>query len=884
MRSGNGRAHTLRASVVVAFAGMAAQAGPTVATATWTGGGANLWSDTASWDGLMGGSLFPNNDAGFIYNVVIQPGGATTITMDVDDPVTVQDLTTNANTTLDILGGHSLSVLDDASLAGFIGVNNSSFDATAPGAAFGGNSARLQALGGGSIAIGATTFDGRGIQNGDIFRAVGAGSMIDLSSLQSMDFFANFTFAQTRRIVAAESALIDLSSVQTLRGGSGDDTLEFNISTGAMIDLSSLQSTTEGSTRFNVDVLNYSLDSLTNASGLSFDLIDSATLNLNALQTQDGGSYFVPDGGTVNLGALTSLNNVAVEIGDGGVFNAPSLSNIAGSSITLGAGQTFTTDAITQADNARLHARDGRILAISDTLLDMRGINSGTFLSAQGTDGDMTRGANPSVLDLSSVQEINNAANFTFSLTRRISATASGVVDLSNMTSLIGGTGDDWLEVFQDSGGQVLLGSLSQVSNNTRFIVEGASTMDMNALVSQSGGAYVVGSGSTVNLNSLNALNNASVSIEALGSFIAPTLTDFSGSSVTLGADQTFTTGSLVEVNNASLHARDGRTLSVADTDYVGTGVTSGTFLSAQGSGSTLDLSSIQTLTNNVNGTFQLTRTIEATAGGYVDLSSLETLLGATGDDTLRIRAASNGVVNLASLQQITTGKVRFDVESEGRMILGDLTITSNLDVALTDATSTLEVNGSLLLDSGATLTVGQASRVNVKENFSLEMTDPGSFVADTGVFVFDGLGDTQLFEVAGQDNGLPVDPNPAGNFGMGQMVIGSDAVPTRGGSTVVELLDVIDNGGSADTEALYLYGLGGDAGLRILDGATLIIHNINVYYFDPDIDGFVHLNSLFEPGEEVIAFEDGLVRIPTPATGLLALLGAPMLARRRRA
>lgn len=877
------RAHALRASLLVASAGVAAHAGPTVATATWTGAGANQWSSTGSWDGLMGGALFPNNDGGFVYNVFIQPGSATTITMDVDDPVTVQDLTTSSNTTLDILGGHSLTVVDDASLAGFIGVNNSSFDATAPGAAFGGNSARLQALGGGTIAIGATTYDGRGIQSGDIFRAVGAGSLIDLSSLQSMDFFANFTFALTRRISAAENAVIDLSSVQTLRGGSGDDTLEFNISTGAMIDLSSLQSTTDGNTRFNVDVLSYSLDSLTNAVGLSFDLIDSATLNLNALQTQNGGSYFVPAGGTVNLGAVTSLTNTAVDIGAGGVFNAPNLTNVSGSSITLGAGQTFVTSAITQADNARLHARDGRTLAIADTLLDMRGVDSGTFLSAQGTDGGAARGVSPSVLDLSSVQEINNAANFTFALTRRISATAGGVVDLSNLTSLIGGTGDDWLEVFQDSGGEVLLGSLSQVSNNARFIAEGASTMDLGALVSQSGGAYVVGSGSTVNLGSLNALNNASVSIEALGSFIAPTLTDFSGSSITLGADQTFTTGALVEVNNASLHARDGRTLAVADTDYVGTGVTSGTFLSAQGSGSILDLSSIETLSNNVNGTFQLTRTIEATAGGYLDLSGLETVLGATGDDTLRFRAASNGVVNLASLQQITTGNVRFDVESEGRMILGDLTITSNLDVALTDATSTLEVNGSLLLDSGATLSVGQASRVNIRENFSLQLTDPGSFVADTGVFVFDGVGDTQLFEVAGEDNGLPGDPNPTGNFGLGQMVIGSEAAASRGGPTVVELLDVIDNGGSADTEALYLYGLGGDAGLRILDGATLIIHNINVYYFDPDIDGFVHLNSLFEPGQDVIAFEDGLVRIPAPATGVLALLGAPLLMRRRR-
>ena len=77
--------------------------------------------------------------------------------------------------------------------------------------------------------------------------------------------------------------------------------------------------------------------------------------------------------------------------------------------------------------------------------------------------------------------------------------------------------------------------------------------------------------------------------------------------------------------------------------------------------------------------------------------------------------------------------------------------------------------------------------------------------------------------------------------------------------------MDVINNGnrgGGGEAEALYLFGLGGPAGLRIFNNSALVLNGINVYAWDPVAGSQVHLNSLFNPGDLRIPYDDGFLQL----------------------
>jgi hypothetical protein len=115
-----------------------------------------------------------------------------------------------------------------------------------------------------------------------------------------------------------------------------------------------------------------------------------------------------------------------------------------------------------------------------------------------------------------------------------------------------------------------------------------------------------------------------------------------------------------------------------------------------------------------------------------------------------------------------------------------------------------------------------------------------------------------QNCEAGGED--LGANGASAGNFGAGQMVVGQDSQ-----ATYVHLKDSINNGNrtGGKPEALYLYGLNGENGLRILGGSTLFLDDLHAY---AKIDGnMVHLNSLVPPGAPQVEFDEGYLRVTMP-------------------
>ena len=182
--------------------------------------------------------------------------------------------------------------------------------------------------------------------------------------------------------------------------------------------------------------------------------------------------------------------------------------------------------------------------------------------------------------------------------TRKISATVGGLIDLSGVTMLRGGSGTsgglDSVRVVIPGGGRVTLLPLQQIVGYVTFATN-APTLSLASLVhavsvsyelpdnailllpellTQTGGGFAITPGTTVETPKLEGLTSASVSFGGTGTLNAPNLTDFGASTLTLSdAGQVVTTGGLAQIDNARFLLSNGTVFDqIVDTDYVITG------------------------------------------------------------------------------------------------------------------------------------------------------------------------------------------------------------------------------------------------------------------------------------------------------------------------
>ena len=114
-----------------------------------------------------------------------------------------------------------------------------------------------------------------------------------------------------------------------------------------------------------------------------------------------------------------------------------------------------------------------------------------------------------------------------------------------------------------------------------------------------------------------------------------------------------------------------------------------------------------------------------------------------------------------------------------------------------------------------------------------------------------------QQVELGGIDFGLITDLIPNNNFGIGQIMVGRHSHPST-----VQLVDNYDNGnrgiGFGYDEALYLWGVDGQDGLRLLNGSILFLNNLNAYTLDNGV--LISLTDQFPPGQDWMIYDDGWV------------------------
>ena len=125
------------------------------------------------------------------------------------NPCTVDTLTLGVNSAFNVLSGNSYTVLGLADIAGIVrGIGG---DFLAPIATFSGNKAQAHASGGATVQIGAPNYSATGLVNTTFFSSTGAGSVLDLSLLQSIDSSFNYgTYSTEANSITAsmEAALI----------------------------------------------------------------------------------------------------------------------------------------------------------------------------------------------------------------------------------------------------------------------------------------------------------------------------------------------------------------------------------------------------------------------------------------------------------------------------------------------------------------------------------------------------------------------------------------------------------------------------------------------------------------------------------------------------
>jgi len=673
---------------------------------------------------------------------------------------------------------------------------------------------------------------GRGNENLTVLSANGAGSLLDLSSLTRIDDGHGYDY-RTQKIEAVNQGVIDLSGVGTLTGPtSWASALLIHVSDDGNVLLPSLTGIS-GYTGFDVDVPGYTLGALATASETTFDVAGGSTVNVPALHTLHGGS---------------------VQLADGATLNAPLLKTFTRSVLSLNPSRTFVNGGLEDIDDSTLAVSGGRVFGVATgdvTATEYscagRGNENLTVLSANGAG---------SLLDLSSLTRIEDGHGYGYR-TQKIEATNQGIIDLSGVGTLTGPT--SWtsaLLIHVSDDGNVLLPSLTGISGYTRFDVD-VPGYTLGALATASETAFDVAGGSTVNTPALHTLHGGSVALADGATLNAPLLKTFTRSALSLNPSRTFVNGGLEDIDDSTLAVSGGRVFGVATGDVTATeyscagrGNENLTVLSANGAGSLLDLSSL-TRIDDVHSYGYRTQKIEATNQGVMDLSGVSSVMGPTnGTSALEIRVSNEGTLKVGSPQ-----------------------FTGYVHLYLKDPNALLDVGGSLALEGETTLSATNGAAIEIGAHYTFAQQDVSAVDLDTAILRLNGTG-PQMFEVGGADLGLGGATED--NFGLAQMVVGTDEQPTT-----VLLVDLEDNGNRSSNEALYLYGSGGLYGLRVRGGSTLVVGDINVYALWQG--EMVHINELFGP-EVRVPFDDGWIAVPEPGTlTLIGLGGVGLLLRRRR-
>ncbi len=847
--------------------------------AIWTGGaGDGLYSNILNWD--IG--VVPINDGMDTYNVFIS--AAIDIFFDLDDPGAVTDLTLGASQNLRINPGHSLTVLDDAVINGVVTVENSSFLAQAAGAAFGdSNNTRLFADGGGQIAIAGTVYSSAALPSSyTLFSSHGTGTLIDLSSLTLINAgFNGPGGTQVQTFNASAGGIIDLSDVQTLVGPYDlEDRLDIIINSEGQIDLTNLQeiySSSAGDVRFEVNVPSYELLNLSTAQDAQFVMTPGCDLSLPSLWTF-AGDISVPTDSSVDMPVLQSMTGGSLTADAGGVLSAPVLTSFTNSLLIVEGGATITMPALQAIDNSRFYADSGSTVLVTAESYTTTALPSNyTLISAGGTG---------TLVDMAQVQTINagfNGAGGT--QVQTIESSSEATVDLSGVKTIIGPLDpEDRLDIIVNPDAQINLFGLQEIystsTGDVRFELNVPSYEAGNLLTASDvifdllpgcdlslpalwtlNGTITVPSTASVSMPALESMTGGALTIQSGGALAAPLLTSLTGTLLTIDGAATLDLPSFQDLDNSRLDLAGGSSITTATEGYSSTGLPGTyTLFSAHGTGTLLDMSSLQGLDAGFNGPGGTqVHTIRADASAVLDLSNVESISRPYDpEDRVDVSVTGGATIDLSSLATAPgNGYLRFSVAGQNSTLnLSMLGLFDEPQQFTLESECTAILGGLGVVGSGtfgATADVFGYPTANVAGSMQNHTTTESSFLS--GDLKLTMSSDYALFEAASYDDGA-IEPTPD-SFELGELTF--DA-PTGRGEGLIVFVENFDNGNRIDTstpEAVYITGHDDFDGIPALNGGTLLLNGLNVYVLD-DVE-WINLHDLAPP-IGTVAYKDGFI------------------------
>ena len=698
------------------------------------------------------------------------------------------------------------------------------------------------------------------------FDAEGGGQ---ISNITAGSYYASFfqgaptIFQSNGTNGSGVSSLLDLkslTSIQTTDGNPGGFYQYITASSGGVIDLRNLTTASNvdgGAGRLKFQVLGGNpngagqirLDSLTSVTQVGFN-IQAGTQSLPSLATADMSDFTVASGATISAPNLHTLTSGVVSVTGSGLLSTGSLSSINYSK--------FDAEGGGQISNITAGSYYASFFQGAPTIFQSNGTN-GSGVS--------------SLLDLKSLTSIQTTDGNPGGFYQYITASSGGVIDLRNLTTasnVDGGAGRLKFQVLggnPNGAGQIRLDSLTSVTQ-VGFNIQ-AGTQSLPSLATADMSDFTVASGATISAPNLHTLTSGVVSVTGSG---------------------LLSTGSLSSINYSKFDAEGGGQISniTAGSYYASFFQGAPTIFQSNGTNgsgvsSLLDLkslTSIQTTDGNPGGFYQY---ITASSGGVIDLRNLTTASNVDGGaGRLKFQVLGGnpngaGQIRLDSLTSVT--QVGFNIQA-GTQSLPSLATAINADFAVSGGASlaapqlaatgsvNLSVSGNSSLlrvkssnnSVNSSINASSGGELQLGGDFNLQQTTESLVQLQTGKLHFDGTS-LQKIEIGGQDVSISGNPSTnSGNFGIGQLIVG-----TATQKSTLLLTDLIDNGnrnGSGGAaEALYLYGIGGQSGLQLLNNSTLALNGLNVYAWDAASNSQILLNSLFPTGINRVAYSGGTIQ-----------------------
>ncbi len=689
-----------------------------------------------------------------------------TVSINSSDNESVHSLTTAASDALSITGG-SLTIAASSSVAGRLSMTGGTLTVSGSGVSLNAtgataiSSASLFAEAGATLSLPNLTSyaDPSGV--GPTFEATGVDSALALPELTTLGVLDNYW-----RVDATQGGRVSMPALTTIGGSGQTDYFQIEADgSGSTIDLSGLTSLSSsgGSTSLAVSEQGAILAShLTSLDHVNVTLDGTGSLATDRWTTLTFGSLTVT-GGTYSFPGLTTITSASLYADSGGVLTLPNLTSYAD---PTGVGPTFEATGV------------GSTLALPE-------------LSTLG------------VLD-----------NYW-----RVDATQGGRVSMPALTT-IGGSGQaDYFQIEADGSGSTI-----DLSGLTSLSSSGGST---SLAVSEQGAILA---------SHLTSLDHVNVTLDGTGSLATDRWTTLTFGSLTVTGG-TYSFPGLTTITSASLYADSGGVLTLPNlTSYADpTGV--GPTFEATGVGSTLALPELSTL-----GVLDNYWRVDATQGGRVSMPALTTIGGSGQADYFQIEADGSGsTIDLSGLTSLSSsgGSTSLAVSEQGAILASHLTSLDHVNV-------TLDGTGSLATDRWTTLTFGSLTVTGGAYSFSglttitsaslyansggvLTLPNLTSYADPTGVgptFEATGIGSAlalpELSTVGVLDNYWRVDATQGGRVSM-------PALTTIGGSGQADYFQIEADGSGSTIDLSGLTSLsssGGSTSLAVSDqGAILASH-----------------------------------------------------------